>query len=639
MFGGSTLLVCLGVVISRFLVHAAMDPVDARFLVVFGSENIVVSSFLVHTSYDPEDTSRVSGGFAVKVSGDGVHAPIDPVEAFTIINLGFLVEVSGLCVHTSFVVVLAETLVHFLSLGVEGTSCLVHASNSPSNATTVSSSLRVVVLGTLVHASIDPEDTAEVNISVFLVVSSGFVHASSDGDEESLARAIIFGGFDVEITAACLGASEDMVETSIASSSFRVKVSGFLIHASVNPHDTTRVSGSLGVVVSGFFVHASINPHDTTRVSSSLGVVVSGFLVHASVNPHDTTRVSSSLGIVVSGFLVHASVNPHDTTRVSSSLRVVVSGFLVHASVNPLYARFLHAFGSEGIVVSGLLVHAARNPEDTADVLVSAFTPVSSLLVHASFDDGDSSETTRAHVELEEVSLSRSVISNTVELGSTSTDTSAGLPFLGFVLANASEKLSPFITKLEVETGRHGLFASLVSGFVHPDLVDIARDGFRVTFANVLSALAFSTADDHIGAVSVFDSHLAPDRAIGYLFLVARVNSLSLTPGLGFSGSDFASSFEEFSSHRSVKASTLLGNNDYGFHNDGLNNNRDDNGRSSSQRTGAHVELEEISLVLGVKSDSQKLSFTTDNVFDVPFLSDLSSGASEERSPARVSEF
>ena len=582
-------MVCLGVVISSFLVHAAMDPVDARFLVVFGSENIVVSSFLVHTSYDPEDTSRVSGGFAVKVSGDGVHAPIDPVEAFTIINLGFLVEVSGLCVHTSFVVVLAETLVHFLSLGVEGTSCLVHASNSPSNATTVSSSLRVVVLSTLVHASIDPEDTAEVNISVFLVVSSGFVHASSDGNEEGLARAIIFGGFDVEITAACLGASEDMVETSIASSSFSVKVSGFLIHASVNPHDTTRVSGSLGVVVSGFFVHASINPHDTTRVSSSLGIVV--------------------------------------------------SGFLVHASVNPLYARFLHAFGSEGIVVSGLLVHAARNPEDTADVLVSAFTPVSSLLVHASFDDGDSSETTRAHVELEEVSLSRSVISNTVELGSTSTDTSAGLPFLGFVLANASEKLSPFITKLEVETGRHGLFASLVSGFVHPDLVDIARDGFRVTFANVLSALAFSTADDHIGAVSVFDSHLAPDRAIGYLFLVARVNSLSLTPGLGFSGSDFASSFEEFSSHRSVKASTLLGNNDYGFHNDGLNNNRDDNGRSSSQRTGAHVELEEISLVLGVKSDSQKLSFTTDNVFDVPFLSDLSSGASEERSPARVSEF
>lgn len=322
-----------------------------------------------------------------------------------------------------------------------------------------------------------------------------------------------------------------------------------------------------------------------------------------------------------------------------SCLGVIISCLLVHAAMDPLYARFLHAFGSECIVVSGLLVHAARNPEDTADVLVSALTPVSSLLVHASFDDGDSSETTRAHVELEEVSLSRSVISSTVELGSTSTDTSAGLPFLGLVLANASEKLSPFITKLEVETGRHILFASLVSGFVHPDLVDITRDGFRVTFANVLSALAFSTADDHIGAVSVFDSHLAPDRAIGYLFLVARVNSLSLTPGLGFSGSDFASSFEEFSSHRSVKASTFLGNNDYRFHNDGLNNNRDDNGRSSSQRTGAHVELEEISLVLGVKSDSQKLSFTTDNVFDVPFLSDLSSGASEERSPARVSEF
>ena len=64
-----------------------------------------------------------------------------------------------------------------------------------------------------------------------------------------------------------------------------------------------------------------------------------------------------------------------------SCLGVIISCLLVHAAMDPLYARFLHAFGSEGIVVSGLLVHAARNPEDTADVLVSAFTPVSSLLV------------------------------------------------------------------------------------------------------------------------------------------------------------------------------------------------------------------------------------------------------------------
>jgi hypothetical protein len=159
-----------------------------------------------------------------------------------------------------------------------------------------------------------------------------------------------------------------------------------------------------------------------------------------------------------------------------------------------------------------------------------------------------------------------------------------------------------------------------------------------VTFAEVLSTLAFSTADDHIGAVSVLDSHLAPDGAVGELSLVARVNSLCFTPGLGLSGGDLGSSLEELSGHGTVEAATFLLDN--GLDNDGLWLRLDDDNGSGggSQFTGAHVELEEIGLVLGVKSDSQKLGFASDNVLDVPFLSGLGSGASEERSPSRVGE-
>ena len=78
--------------------------------------------------------------------------------------------------------------------------------------------------------------------------------------------------------------------------------------------------------------------------------------------------------------------------------------------------------------------------------------------------------------------------------------------------------------------------SALVEGLVHPNFLEITRDVLRLALAHVLAALALSTCDDLIRAVSELGSHPAPDGAVSNRFLIAGVDSLYLAVALGSDG-------------------------------------------------------------------------------------------------------
>lgn len=73
--------------------------------------------------------------------------------------------------------------------------------------------------------------------------------------------------------------------------------------------------------------------------------------------------------------------------------------------------------------------------------------------------------------------MTRGVKSSSSELGSSTTRSSFGLPFLRLVETSRSKKFSPLFTELEVESRRHGVVGLvLVVGLVHPDFVEVSID-------------------------------------------------------------------------------------------------------------------------------------------------------------------
>lgn len=179
-------------------------------------------------------------------------------------------------------------------------------------------------------------------------------------------------------------------------------------------------------------------------------------------------------------------------------------------------------------------------------------------------DDGDSSKSTSAHVELEEVSLFEAIESDTVELGSVSGN-GFGVPFLGFLVSGGTEKSSPGVTELEVETGRLGFSDStLVGRLVHPDFVEVTSDVFFVALTEVLSTGTFSRGGNKVGTVvsRVVDHlHVTPDGTVGSLGLVTRLDADDSAPRLGTDGLDLGGLGVEFTGHRAVEASCGLGDN------------------------------------------------------------------------------
>ena len=238
-----------------------------------------------------------------------------------------------------------------------------------------------------------------------------------------------------------------------------------------------------------------------------------------------------------------------------------------------------------------------------------------SSLVDNDFGDGrrSLSKSTSTHVELEEVSLSFGVEGDSEELSSLANNV-VDIPLLDDVISFTSEKVSPTGTaEFESETGgHHSRFSSsnefLVGGPIHPDFLDITIDLGSLAVCHVLSLSAFSTVDNHIGAVGESLSHVAPDLAVVLSLLVARSNFSQFTVLVSSHGRDDGSLGVEGSSQGTIKASALSG--DYvdrcswrGY---------DDHGHSR-ETTRAHMELKEISLLEGIEGDTVELGSTSFN--------------------------
>lgn len=201
------------------------------------------------------------------------------------------------------------------------------------------------------------------------------------------------------------------------------------------------------------------------------------------------------------------------------------------------------------------------------------------------------------------------------------------------VKPSLSEKRSPArLRKLQVESGGHGLSSlAFVVGLVHPHLLDSSINFSRDTLSTFGFIFAFSTGNESISAVGERESKVAPDRSIASLLLVARSDSSKLAvcrSGLSRSSS-YSLSFD--TSLRSGKASDLFANHDGSK--DGL--------RGSEKRSGTDVEGEEISLTQVVVSDSQKLSTSSNDSADIPFLRSevVKVTRSKDRSPSSNGEF
>jgi hypothetical protein len=231
-------------------------------------------------------------------------------------------------------------------------------------------------------------------------------------------------------------------------------------------------------------------------------------------------------------------------------------------------------------------------------------------------------------------------------LGSSTTDSFGSLPFFRDVHTSRSEKFSPFRTKLEVESRRHGLcLFAFIGRLVHPDIVEVSSNVFTAALTEVLSSFAFSTLHCNVRAVGVLDLQLAPDRTIGQLFLVARSNVPNLAPRLRLDSSSASNTASERSRHGAVKATTLSLDGGWNafvtlfepssFTDDYFWKRRK---RLFGQRSLAQIELHAVSLLFGIVNYTQELSFTTDDTGNFPFLSDLFSGASEEGRPVRFTE-
>lgn len=131
--------------------------------------------------------------------------------------------------------------------------------------------------------------------------------------------------------------------------------------------------------------------------------------------------------------------------------------------------------------------------------------------------------------------MTRGVESSSSELGSSTTHSSFGLPFLRLVETSRSIEFSPVFTELEVESRRHGgvgLF--LVVGLIHPDFIEVSIDFIRNRLAEFVLIFAFSTSHNELSTVAVLDSQLTPNGPVGGILLVPRSNLVSLTPRLGF---------------------------------------------------------------------------------------------------------
>ena len=103
--------------------------------------------------------------------------------------------------------------------------------------------------------------------------------------------------------------------------------------------------------------------------------------------------------------------------------------------------------------------------------------------------------------------------------------------------------------------------STLVKGLVHPDFLDTSTDISSNTLTDVLSTVTFSTSDVSIGAVGERSLQVTPDRPVGDLLLVAGSQLSDLAVRRDFLSGDLGSLRVELSSHRSVEASALLGNN------------------------------------------------------------------------------
>lgn len=205
-------------------------------------------------------------------------------------------------------------------------------------------------------------------------------------------------------------------------------------------------------------------------------------------------------------------------------------------------------------------------------------------------------------------------------------------PLLGGSSSSASEERSPAgLAELEVEAGRLRLLGSaLVQGLVHPDVLDASTDVSRGALANVLSTRALSTGNEEIGAVVESQLHVAPNRAVGDLLLVARSHLLDSAVRGDFLSGDSGGLGVELSSHGSVEAASLSSR---------VDNDGGSGGRSLSKSTSTHVELEEVSLGFCVEGDSKHLSSLANNVPDRPFLDLVISDTSEKVSPTGTAEF
>lgn len=231
---------------------------------------------------------------------------------------------------------------------------------------------------------------------------------------------------------------------------------------------------------------------------------------------------------------------------------------------------------------------------------------------------GSGKERSSTEVELEEISLSLSVIGDTHKLGSSSNDVQ-GVPFLGGVVSGSTENGSPSGGgELEVESTGDGLVSStLVRGFVHPYFLEVTFDLSSGARAKVLSTSAFSGGNSLLFTVSESQSDLTPDRAVGDLLLVPGLDFSDLTVLVRSDSFSDRGTGEELSSHGSVEASTLLGNGD------GSSNSGHDGSLGVVEGTEASstkVELEEISLRGGIESSSIELSTTAFNLRRIPLL-------------------
>ena len=122
------------------------------------------------------------------------------------------------------------------------------------------------------------------------------------------------------------------------------------------------------------------------------------------------------------------------------------------------------------------------------------------------FGGGSHSQSTGADMELEEVSLSLRVVSDSQKLGSSTNDI-LDVPFLRRVSSSLTENRSPSgLAEFQIEATRNRLAGSaLEERFVHPSLLKVTFNLGSSAITEVGTSSAFSTVDTLVRTVS--ESH------------------------------------------------------------------------------------------------------------------------------------